>query len=280
MTSFHEILTLAEYPADAAETLTALYRQVQSDPASAELLRQAESAYFAGEDTQAPREALAERLTCPLYTVDLLLLSACAPRLREIYRERSYPEEMFLGVLSDLRCKLVECMRAYGVVGTFVFSWFFGFFACTRFALGRLQYETVPCPFDYADQIRKGEPVLKCHIPSSGSLTDESVDDSLRRARAFFGDSYRGVVCHSWMLYPPHRELFPEGSNLRRFYDRFDVVSEEAFDTPTDAWRVFHVMERDLTKCPRDTSLQRSLIQYLSEGKKMGIGWAVLREAR
>ena len=277
MKSFHEILPLARFPADAEAALTRLYETIQAEPDTAALLLDTQARYFAGEDTQAARQKLTERLSCHLYTVDLLLLVACAPRLLEIYQEKGYSEEMFLGVLSDLRCKLAECQQAFGVVGTFVFSWFFGFFACTRFALGRLQYERIPCPFAYREQIREGDPVLKCHIPSSGSLFPSSVDDSLEQAHAFFGDSYRGIVCHSWMLYPPHRVLFSEGSNLMRFYDRFEIVSDEPYEEPKDAWRVFHVMEQDLTKLPRETSLQRNLIQYLSEGKKMGIGWGVLR---
>ena len=277
MKAFDEILTLARFPEDAENELRRLYAQTQAEPDTAALLLDTETRYFAGEDTQAAREALAERLACPSYTVDLLLLVACAPRLRERYRERGYTEEMFLGVLSDLRCKLIECQRAFGVTGTFVFPWFFRFFDCTRFALGRLQYEPERCPFSYGELLREGDPVLKCHIPSSGSLTAESVDDSLARARAFFGDSYKGIVCHSWMLYPPHRELFPEGSNLRRFYDRFEIVSQEPYEEPRDAWRVFHVMERDLSKLPQETSLQRNLLHYLSAGKQMGIAWGVLR---
>lgn len=277
MKDLDEILTLAQFPEAAEVELTRLFRQIEADPDTAALLQDTEDRYFAGEDTQAARETLAERLACHLYTVDLLLPVACAPRLREIYREKGYTEEMFLGVLSDLRCKLIECQQVFGMVGTFVFPWFFRFFDCTRFALGRLQYEPVACPFSYGEQIREGDPVLKCHIPSSGTLSPQSVDDSLAQARAFFGDSYRGIVCHSWMLYPPHRALFSEGSNLMRFYDRFEIVSEESCEIPTDAWRVFHVIEKDLSKLPRETSLQRNLFQYLSEGKKMGIGWGVLR---
>ena len=33
------------------------------------------------------------------------------------------------------------------------------------------------------------------------------------------------MVCHSWLIYPPHGELFPAGSNMRKFYELFTIVA-------------------------------------------------------
>lgn len=277
MNRIKNIMRLADFPQEARNELDKLAVTAETDPAASAWIAQSEPMYFRGEDILPLREALADRLHCPLLTSDLLLLLTYADSLQYIYRKQGYSEDLFQGVLADLRCKMIECRQVYGIWGTFVFPWFFRFYDRTRFALGRLQYETVSCPFDYLPWVKNGDPVLQCHIPSTGILSPEAVTHSLSLARAFYPSAYSAVICHSWMLYPPHYSLFPQNSNLQRFYDRFQIVSAEPLALPTDAWRIFHTFERDLNKVPQETSLQRNLRRFLSEGNSMGMGWGILR---
>ena len=78
---------------------------------------------------------------------------------------------------------------------------------------------------DYKDIAKKGEKIVGLHIPSTGPLTPELVDESLERAYRFYkpNGGYLVLHCHSWMIYPPLYELFPKGSNLEKFYHRFDI---------------------------------------------------------
>ena len=84
------------------------------------------------------------------------------------------------------------------------------------------------------------------------------------------------IICNSWLLYPPHYEVYPENSNLRKFADLFDItVSWESENNP-EAWRVFNTVSSDYENLPEDTTLQRRFKKYLIEGNKMGNGFGVI----
>ena len=83
-------------------------------------------------------QALCRKVDIPDFTGALLLLSCMCLRLKERYQRNGMPEELFYHTMSDLRYKLTECMEVYGLVGNFVPWWYYGFFDCSRVALGRL----------------------------------------------------------------------------------------------------------------------------------------------
>ena len=78
------------------------------------------------------------------------------------------------------------------------------------------------------------------------------------------------------MLYPPHYTVFPEGSNLRRFYDRFTILSQKETDLHANLWRVFHTTETNISRLTATNSLQRNLLSYLQAGNRMGTGLGVI----
>jgi hypothetical protein len=89
-------------------------------------------------------------------------------------------------------------------------DWLLAVFTGRVVALGRLQFE-----------VAAGDDGRHLHIPETGPLTPESVDDSLARAAVRFADD-AALVCDSWVFDARLRELAAT-SNLRRFVDRFDV---------------------------------------------------------
>ena len=275
MSKITDILSLARFPDEACEFFEDLYAVIEADIALSELIECTERVYLTKADSSDFRRSLSEKLGVHIYTVDMLLMLYCAVGLRKVYAQKGYSEELFCGVLTDLRCKLAECKTVHGIWGTFVFGWFYRFYNCTRFMLGRLQYETTEYKYDYKDAIRAGDTVYNCHIPSAGPLTPESVEESLRLAYEFYGiEGVMPVVCHSWLLYPEHYELF--GANTRAFADRFDIIKTDEQEHNGDAWRVFGMGADDLEALPQNTSLQRNFYRYFKEGKKMGNGYGVL----
>jgi hypothetical protein len=275
MSKITEILSLARFPEEARECFENALAHIESDAGLSPRLCELEKAYMAGEDTKTARTSLSEVTGIHIHTLEMLLLLCCAVTLRGIYRDKGYDDELFCGVLTDLRCKLTECKNVKGIWGTFVFSWFFRFYNCTRFMLGRLQYETVAAKYDYKDVFKAGDTVYNCHIPSSGPLTPELVEESLRLAREFYGvEGAMPVVCHSWLLYPKHYELF--GANTRAFAERFDVINTDEQENNGDAWRIFGRDADDLEALPQNTSLQREFYRYIKDGNKMGNGYGVL----
>ncbi|MBQ8759253.1 MAG: hypothetical protein IJZ20_06135, partial [Clostridia bacterium] len=204
-------------------------------------------------------------------------------RLRKMYAEKGYTDEFFAHNMKDLTYKLHECKKLHNMWGTFVFPWFDGFYKLERFCLGRLQYEKRGIDFDYKDIKKKGDEVLNIHIPSSGPLTPESVQESLRLVYDFFGPNCGDrliFMCHSWLLYTPTADLYPKDSNMRKFYEAFEIIHNQEEPNDYDLWRIFYVNTKDYKSLPRETSLQRSFYEYFNAGNHLGNGFGVIDYTR
>lgn len=270
------ICNYLEFPNEATEYLCSIYDGI----ARKRLFDQAREFFFS-EETFRYRDSLEElSLTEGIhrYTIDMMFLLLCAETLWKKYQEEGISEQIFRDTLGDLRTKLFECQKMYGIWGTSVLWWFHGIFYGRLFALGRLQYEKMPLEYDYKDVVKKGEVVLTCHIPSGSPLSPEEVERSLALAYDFYHKSGEVMVVHccTWMLYPKHYELFPENSNLRSFYHRFDIVTERETDN-LDLWRIFYREKwEDVQGAQLTTLLQKNFYQYLKAGNFMGVGEGIL----
>lgn len=226
-----------------------------------------------------------EELGIHKYTLDLLVLLDCWARLRTKYQEAGLPEEIFRNSLYDMHCKLMECREVYGVNGIFVGYWYDRFFAMTRFALGRLQFELdtyfLDTPYEKGEKtVKKGDPVINLHIPSSGPLLSEDVDDALNRAAAFYRKYFPEdpvvFVTDSWLVDPDLVRLLPEG-NMKEFVHRFTCLKTTKEVKFLDGWRVFgKEWEKDPRRLPRRTKLQRAIGDYLQQGGQLGEGYGIM----
>lgn len=273
------------FPTEAIRELAAIGERLFASPKIAPLMELAKKAFLnSGEgDFQAPLAQIAELSGERRESVDLVMMVDCLPVMQQRYQERAISEEIFWDTAKDLTYKLIECYHNRGVWGNFVTFWYPEFFRLERFALGRLQFEHRAFPYEGVEGIEKGQTVYNCHIPSSGSLPPELVEDSFRRAKAFYAHELNGkpmpVYCSSWMLYPPHVALFPEGSNLRRFAERFTLVDAVEDVTNHDFWRIFNRPwdpSLPLEELPEDTALRRAFKAFLMAGNAMGSGKCLL----
>lgn len=277
-----EIAKLLGFPEEAIAYLSEYYGKIAGNE---DLLTRLETttALFVYTDTlnyKQPLEEIAERIDVSRYTVDMIMLLLTVELVRARYRERGIDDEVCIATMTDLKYKLLECKRVYGVWGCFVTWWFRNHVSLRLFALGRLQYEPIAFPFDaYKGILKKGDKVYSCHVPASGALTEESVYDSFEYAYRFFG--CKGVLpiyCSSWLIYPLHAELYKEGSNLKRFYKMFDIIGERSDEKMNNFWRIFDVpySPEALEKAPENTALQRAFKKYFAEGGTMGDGQGVI----
>ena len=271
------------FPPEATEYLQQELTQIICVPGVPDLLADAMDGLYSMDqkEYQSKLERISEMTGVHEYTVKMIFLMMAARPLRYIYRQKGIDEEIYWDTMHDLTNKLNECKKVYGIWGTFVGEWFRDYYHCLRFHLGRLQFEVRH--YDrgcYRGIIRNGDPVLNCHIPSCGPLKEEDVYDSFRKAMKFFPevvkDGILPVVCHSWLLYRPQYEVFPEGGNLRRFYDMFDVIFSESSPKNHNFWRIFNQKEVDLKTAPTDTTLQRRLKAFMEAGHDMGTGFGVI----
>ena len=220
------------------------------------------------------------RLGVHTYTLDLLFLLLCTGYLEEKYRAKGILEEKFTETMQDLKYKLDECMEIKHVFGTFVVGWYDLFFRGDLMSFGRLQIRTVAynnAPFTVSGtEIKEGDMVLDCHIPSSGPLTREALLDSYRRIYDWYPEYRIGNVlpirCGSWLLYPEYDEVFACSKNISEFRSHFTVNSKHEQEEFVDCWRVFGVDAEHVEDLPEKTSLQRAFKAYMKKGGTFGGG--------
>ena len=222
------------------------------------------------------------------YTSGLLIYMCLSKHLKVLYGERGIPMQIYRDSMLDLRYKLEECKLVKGIIGSFVAYWFAEFFDLTRFAFGRLQFQTyIYNGEDYeknGKKLAKGDKVINVHIPRSGTpITKEATDASYARAASFFIGEIPNrqivFVCHSWLLYSATLEVFPKHSNTYRFIHEFDVIwdSHHKEGVYPDAWRLFDMdYTGDLNDYPENTSMRRAYKQYLLNGGRTGAGFGII----
>ena len=272
-----ELCQRLEFPREAEETFLSVSALLNE-----EAMSRAEKLFWEKDETWLTiMEEEAARCGTAKETVTMVLLLRCLPRWKEKYAEAGYPEELFWDNTVDLNCKLRECRDLCGVWGNNAPKWYHELYHLECIKLGRLQYVVSTWKEDDFPPMRTGDRVFKVHIPSSGPLTPESVEESFRIAKEFYTrqglleTEYFPVMCASWLLYPAHHDLFPEGSNMRAFQDLFTIVSQ------TERWndfsRVFNLpYTEDYASLPEDNRLRKNFKQFLLSGGKMGLGRGIL----
>lgn len=276
---FRQFCEKIRFPAEAIDYLLSVQGKI--DKAATD---KAAVQFFANDEGHlATLQAEAQRTGLAVETVTLfMLIDIFRGYLRLRYAECGLDQELFYSNAEDLTFKLHECYDSKGVWGNGALHWYKEIFDMACIRLGRLQYvcTTWQEPVD-VPPIKQGDTVFKIHIPSSGPLTPESVEESFKLAKEFFRKrgqlktDYFPVMCASWLVYPPHHDVFPEGSNLRKFQELFTVTSQVKRDR--DFVRVFHRdYTEDFDSLPEDTTLQRNFKKFLKDGGKMGLGRGIL----
>ncbi|NNG18427.1 DUF5596 domain-containing protein [Naumannella sp. ID2617S] len=192
----------------------------------------------------------------------LLALLATADDVVRWLRGREVPDEIVWRSLSDLGQQVWVHRLTFGQFGLHTQGWLQTAWSGRLFWLGRLQHELV---------LADGEWVDSLHIPQSGPLTAQVVDDSLAQAEGFFARHFPDRLpvrrqCASWLLDPELADAMP-GSNIAAFAERFELTGE-GWDGDADAvfftWR--HRGPYELDRLPRRTRLERVVAERLAAG--------------
>ena len=269
------------FPKDAANYIHSVYNGITHNNMAFKELLSAKNSFLSPTSTEYKKciRRIHEEIGINIYTINLILVLACAKNVKTLYDKNGISEKVYFDTMCDISLKLQECKKLYDIWGIFNLDWYRGIFTLQTFKLGRLEYEIMPCPFDsYKDYAKKGDIIYRCYIPSDGPLTPESVIDSLKYAFKFFGIKDKLIVyCKSWLIYPEHYQLFPKGSNLRAFYDLFDITDRELSKSNENLWRIFYKpADTPVDRLPSNTTLQRNFKEYLRKGNYIGIGTGML----
>ena len=211
-------------------------------------------------------------------------------QMQKYYEQSGYTREFFEDNIKDFDYKMEECRLVKGEYGCFCSEWFEGHFNLTRFKLGRLQFEVrrfpkiIPEITNYVGQgveLDTVSPMINVHIPRSGErLSDDMVKDSFYRAKEFFADEFKGkpivFCCLSWLLYPKNEHLMKDGSNLKNFFQLFDVVKSGEYDDYSECWRLFDMdFTGNVDDLPEDSSLRKAYKELMNRGEKTGWGFGI-----
>lgn len=120
--------------------------------------------------------------------------------------------------------------------------------------------------------LKKGDWVLDNHIPAGGNMSHEKCADSIQRAFAFFGERWpdkkpSAIVCGtSWMFSPLLEKALPSTSNLVKYLRELYLFPVAGGGT-SSLWFMFFQDTFNPATAPRETSLQRAMLEYLKDGK-------------
>lgn len=218
------------------------------------------------------------------YTGHMLLMICLSKTLKKYYQLVGVDEKIWYTSMCDIKYKLDECKCVFDIWGSFVASWYEGFFRMTRFGFVKLQCELCKFEKDYEKDgivLTPESMVINVHIPRTGTKLDrESLQQSYKEASDFFkdklGERPHAFVCSSWLLFPRNLEVLDPSSNLYNFISGYDILNSENFLNYGDVWRLFDVKyEGDVEKLPQDTSLRRAYADWIRKGEKTGWGFGV-----
>jgi hypothetical protein len=205
------------------------------------------------------------------------------PDIRRYHRQRGISDEISWATLADLGQQLKVHRRTHGSFGLETHWWVTTYWTGALYALGRLQFLIHPVPDSHpVPGVEPGEWVLGVHIPETGPLTPESVDDSFDQARAFFAEHFpehpvKTATLGSWLIDPYLLDHLPQDSNMVRFGRRFTPYGEP-YDSQ-DSAIFFTFRSHDLGKLdefPQDTALQRLIVERIKAGGTWQTGFGYL----
>lgn len=210
------------------------------------------------------------------------LLMAC--RAEEEYRRRGIPQDVFDDTMSDIRIWAEHFRRDTGCDGLGEINWIVKHCRLEIFRLGRLQFErtrvnSLPLAWMLRYRVRRGQRCLSVHIAEGEKLDISACEASFARAPAFFrqffpDEHYGCFICLSWLLSSVYQQILPAESNIVRFRTLWDVVKDIRGDKQAIE-RIWGARERDIKSYRRDTLLQRRAAEWLEQGKKLGMGFAL-----
>ena len=275
----HSFCNEMGFPKEAEDTFLQAYDALLSDKESLSKIYEIMDSYFMGNDTLelSALEEIADKLNIHKYTLNMVFLIMSAKPLKYMYYTKGYSEQIYHDTMKDMLYKLEECRKRCGVWGTYELEWYRCFCKCNIFALGRMQFQPMVSEEDYGDYTKKGDTVYVCHIPSGSPLKIEDVYDSLDKAYEFFGgEGEMTFRCTSWLFYPPQYEMYKPGSNLRNFYDIWEMSASDT--TNSNFWRVFYKEpDAELSEIVPKTSLEKSLLEHMKNGGTMGYARGYLK---
>ena len=122
---------------------------------------------------------------------------------------------------------------------------------------------------------------IEIHIPIATSLKKEdvvaSIDMAKTAAKKYFGLEDVDFCCYSWLLSPQVNDYLNETSNIRQFYEMFEVEAKDDCESDIRNHLFNDTAKVPFEKLPENSSLQKSIKQALMVGVKFYRGKGTLK---
>lgn len=193
----------------------------------------------------------------------LLAFLVTAPEVAAFHTGRGIEPEISDAALADLGQQSWVHRRTFGAFGLHTYRWLRIAWSGALYWLGRLQFNLI---------MKEQQWLLSTHIPESGPLHPDLVADAFGQARTFFACHFpdyptRLFHCDSWLLDPQLADVLAPESNLVWFQQLWRLSSGARNGDADALFFVFHRRgEVDRASLPRDTSLQRAILDQLEAG--------------
>lgn len=205
----------------------------------------------------------------------MLALVVTVDEVQDFHRRRGISDELSWRALSDLGQQVRVHRLTFGGFGIHTQGWLCVAWSGALYWLGRLQFNLhrqAAGVGEFGAATESDTWALSTHIPRTGALTPESVDDSFTQAGAFFAEHFSDFPvttfhCDSWLLDPELAAALSSESNMARFQHRWRLYGEGRTADADALFFTFAVRGAvDLDTLPQDTTLQRAIVARLRDG--------------
>ena len=197
----------------------------------------------------------------------------CALLARETYDQLGISEEIYIATMGAFSRFVRENMESYGFYGFTRESWTTRQVSGTLLRIGQMEYEI---------KTVNDEKMVAFHIPTDVDFRPQVLRPSVKEGiaeifRLFPDYADATVYCQSWLMSPLLKDFLPEGSNILKFQEMFDMEPEGIPSKLLLTW-VFKNPKLPPEDYPEDTSLQRKLKKFLLEGGEFLDGRGYLKK--
>lgn len=271
-----ELAPLIRMPEEAYAALEAHYEDL--DPTEAEEIAK----FWADPQIKRPQKsdtiaAVSSREYGDILCV--LIYMAASGYAHENYQKLGIPDCIFYDTFNCLAEKMETFMKFRGYWGYPSVDWPVLHTGLQIFRIGRLSYEMRTAENDILVNgkvlLTKGMSHIYLHISDNDKLI--GCEKSIREARSFFArfyPEYKDAIffTQNWLLDTRLSEILSPESNIMQFQKLFHIM-EIKDNVSTVANRIFGEYKENPDNYIITSSLARGVVQYLKEGKQLGVGF-------
>ena len=122
----------------------------------------------------------------------------------------------------------------------------------------------------------KDDTILEMHIPQGGPMTPEVCAESMQEGVRFFAEFFpeqdpAAIVCGSWLLNNQLEDILGQDSNLVKY--QHELYLYPVYSRGRDGFFfIFSQLDFDPDTAPRDTRLQRGVLDFIAAGNRWRSG--------